>query len=118
MDTVHDRFRRLLEPVHARSQSLFWEHHLAGVLDVMHHAMIATLAVSIAIAMVTRSARVAAWPAHPSVTAAGFVVGAVTVLLGLRLDVGPFFVTLAVLLAVASTALRRDRGERVRLTPN
>jgi hypothetical protein len=39
-------------------------------------------------------------------------------LLGLRLDVGPFFVTLAVLLAVASTALRRDRGERVRLTPN
>jgi hypothetical protein len=78
MDTVHDRFRRLLEPVHARSQSLFWEHHLAGVLDVMHHAMIgavlATLAVSIAIAMVTRSARVAAWLAHPAVTAAGFVV--------------------------------------------
>lgn len=61
------------------------------------------IAVSIAIAMVTRSARVAAWLAHPAVTAAGFVVGAVTVLLGLRLDVGPFFVTFAV------AACRRQR---------
>lgn len=122
--------------------SLFWEHDPAGVLDVMHHAMIgavlATLALSIGIAMVTRFTRVAAWLAHPVTTASGIVLGAVTVLLGLRLDAGPFFVTfaaarvpstalrialtitgtLAVLLVVASAALRRDRRERARLTPD
>jgi hypothetical protein len=116
--------------------SVFWEHDASNVLELMRHTMIAavlgTIAVSTALGL-ARSPRLTA----PSVTASGIVVGATTVIVGLRLDVGPIFETftagfvpsttlrivltltgsLAVLLVVASTTLRRERREDARLTP-
>jgi hypothetical protein len=120
--------------------SVFWDRDASGVLELMRHTMIAavfgTLAVSASIGLVARSARLVSWLVHPAATASGVVLGAATVLVGLRLDVGPIFETfaagivpstalrivltiagtVAVLLVLASAALRRDRRETASLT--
>jgi hypothetical protein len=115
--------------------SVFWEHDASNVLELMRHTMIAAVLATIAVSTVLALAR-SPRLAYPAVTASGIVVGATTVIIGLRLDVGPIFETftagfvpstalrivltitgsLAVLLVVASTALRRERREDARLT--
>ncbi len=117
------------------SYCAFWDDG-DGVLGTLHAAIVAallgTLVSAAAAGILARHTRAAERLAHPIVTAAGVALGLATVVTGSRLDVGPRFVTfagglvpstalrivltitgsLAVLLVVASSALRRDRREQ------
>ena len=116
----------------------FWAPH-DPVLGPAHAALvttlIGTLLVAIAVAVLARHASAAARVAHSIVTVTGVSLGLATVVTGSRLDVGPKFATfatgdmpslalrivltitgsLAVLIIVASGALRRHRREELSL---
>lgn len=116
----------------------FWSHDvvLRPMRTHMLAAVLAALLASVGVGVLTRHPRVAERLAHPIVTALGIAVAFTTLVVGARFDVGPrgtkWYVTvgspympslslrtaltitgtLAVLLVVASAALRRDRREQ------